>query len=124
MADMGGSVIEAKESGVSLSTLLGIATETINDNNLDSEIEIFQNALELSEIKARDVMVPRAEIIALENTSNIDNAKKLFVETGFSKIPIYRNSIDNIVGYIHSFDFLKKPQNINEFILPTRLLKK
>ena len=89
-----------------------------SDNNLDSEIEIFQNALELSEIKARDVMVPRAEIIALENTSNIIDAKKLFVETGFSKIPIYRNSIDNIVGYIHSFDFLKKPQNINEFILP------
>ena len=89
-----------------------------SDNNLDSEIEIFQNALELSEIKARDVMLPRAEIIALENTSNIINAKKLFVETGFSKIPIYRNSIDNIVGYIHSFDFLKKPQNINEFILP------
>ena len=89
-----------------------------SDNNLDSEIEIFQNALELSEIKARDVMVPRAEIIALENTSNIINAKELFVEAGFSKIPIYRNSIDNIVGYIHSFDFLKKPQNINEFILP------
>ena len=89
-----------------------------SDNNLDSEIEIFQNALELSEIKARDVMVPRAEIIALENTSSIINAKELFVETGFSKIPIYRNSIDNIVGYIHSFDFLKKPQNINEFILP------
>ena len=89
-----------------------------SDNNLDSEIEIFQNALELSEIKARDVMVPRAEIIALENTSSIKNAKKLFIETGFSKIPIYKNSIDDIVGYIHSFDFLKKPQNINKFILP------
>ena len=89
-----------------------------SDNNLDSEIEIFQNALELSEIKARDVMVPRAEIIALENSSNILNAKKIFIETGFSKIPIYKNSIDDIVGYIHSFDFLKKPQNINESILP------
>ena len=89
-----------------------------SDDNLDSEIEIFQNALELSEIKARDVMVPRAEIFALENSSNISNAKKLFIETGFSKIPIYRNSIDDIVGYIHSFDFLKKPKNINEYILP------
>ena len=89
-----------------------------SDDNLDSEIEIFQNALELSEIKARDVMVPRAEIFALEDSSNIVNAKKLFTETGFSKIPIYRNSIDDIVGYIHSFDFLKKPQNINDFILP------
>ena len=89
-----------------------------SDNNLDSEIEIFQNALELSEIKARDVMVPRAEIVALENSSSIKNAKKIFIETGFSKIPIYKNSIDDIVGYIHSFDFLKKPQNINKFILP------
>ena len=89
-----------------------------SDNNLDSEIEIFQNALELSEIKARDVMVPRAEIIALENSSKIINAKKIFIETGFSKIPIYKNSIDDIVGYIHSFDFLKKPQNINDYILP------
>jgi CBS domain containing-hemolysin-like protein len=89
-----------------------------SDDNLDSEIEIFQNALELSEIKARDVMVPRAEIIALENTSNIENAKKILIETGLSKIPIYRESIDDIVGYIHSFDFLKKPKKINEFILP------
>ena len=89
-----------------------------SDDNLDSEIEIFQNALELSEIKARDVMVPRAEIIALENTSNIENAKKILIETGLSKIPIYRDSIDDIVGYIHSFDFLKKPKKINEFILP------
>ena len=86
-----------------------------SDNNLDSEIEIFQNALELSEIKARDVMVPRAEIIALENSSNILNAKKIFIETGFSKIPIYKNSIDYIDGYIHSFDFLKKPKNINDY---------
>jgi len=89
-----------------------------SDDNLDSEIEIFQNALELSEIKARDVMVPRAEIIALENTSNIENAKKILIETGLSKIPIYRDSIDDIIGYIHSFDFLKKPKKISEFILP------
>ena len=89
-----------------------------SDDNLDSEIEIFQNALELSEIKARDVMVPRAEIVALEDTSDIESAKKLFVETGLSKIPLYKNSIDDIVGYIHSFDFLKKPRRIKEFILP------
>ena len=89
-----------------------------SDDNLDPEIEIFQNALELSEIKARDVMVPRAEIVALEDTSNIESAKKLFVETGLSKIPLYKNSIDDIVGYIHSFDFLKKPRRIKEFILP------
>ena len=89
-----------------------------SDSNLDSEIEIFQNALELSDIKARDIMVPRAEIIALEDSTKINKVKDLFIETGLSKIPIYRDSIDDIVGYIHSFDFLKKPSNIKEFILP------
>jgi CBS domain containing-hemolysin-like protein len=87
-------------------------------DNLDSEIEIFQNVLELSDIKARDIMVPRAEIIALEDSSNIENAKNLLIETGLSKIPIYKNSIDDIVGYVHSFDFLKKPKEINDVILP------
>ena len=89
-----------------------------SDENLDSEIEIFQNALELSEIKARDIMVPRAEIIALEDSKPIFKVKDLFIETGFSKIPIYNDTIDDIVGYVHSFDFLKKPSNIKEFILP------
>tara|TARA_B100000575_G_scaffold294336_1_gene309585 strand:+ start:4167 stop:5417 length:1251 start_codon:yes stop_codon:yes gene_type:complete len=89
-----------------------------SDKKLDSEIEIFQNALELSEIKARDIMVPRAEIIALENVTKIDEVKKLLIKTGFSKIPIYRDTIDDIVGYIHSFDILKKPSTIKECILP------
>ena len=63
-------------------------------------------------------MVPRAEIIALEDSTKIEKVKDLFIETGLSKIPIYKDSIDDIVGYIHSFDFLKKPLNIKEFILP------
>ena len=89
-----------------------------SDKELDSEIEIFQNALELSEIKARDIMVPRAEVIALEDTTKIEEVKKLLIETGFSKIPIYRDTIDDIIGYIHSFDFLKKPSRVKEFLLP------
>tara|TARA_B100001057_G_scaffold406159_1_gene419409 strand:- start:2619 stop:3869 length:1251 start_codon:yes stop_codon:yes gene_type:complete len=89
-----------------------------SDKELDSEIEIFQNALELSEIKARDIMVPRAEVIALEDTTKIEEVKKLLIKTGFSKIPIYRDTIDDIIGYIHSFDFLKKPSRVKEFLLP------
>ena len=89
-----------------------------SDKELDTEIEIFQNALELSEIKARDIMVPRAEVIALEDTTKIGEVKRLLIETGFSKIPIYRDSIDDIIGYIHSFDFLKKPSGVKEFLLP------
>ena len=89
-----------------------------SDKNLDSEIEIFQNALELSEIKARDIMVPRIELYSLEIHDYVSKLREIFVSTGFTKILIYKDSIDDIVGYIHSFDFLKKPLNIKEFILP------
>ena len=112
--------VNSDESSISFSKieLENYIENEKSDKNLDSEIEIFQNALELSEIKARDIMVPRAEIIALEDSTKIEKVKDLFIETGLSKIPIYKDSIDDIVGYIHSFDFLKKPLNIKEFILP------
>ena len=112
--------VNSDESSISFSKieLENYIENEKSDKNLDSEIEIFQNALELSEIKARDIMVPRAEIIALEDSTKIHKVKDLFIETGLSKIPIYKDSIDDIVGYIHSFDFLKKPLNIREFILP------
>jgi len=93
-----------------------------SDNNLDSEIEIFQNALELSEIKARDVMVPRAEIIAVDRSIQIQKVKKIFEETGLSKIPVFDDSIDNIIGYVHSFDFLKNPSDISNLIIPVEFV--
>ena len=88
-----------------------------SQQEIDTEIEIFQNALELSEIKARDIMVPRTEIIAIDLKMNIKDVKKVFIDTGFSKLPVYKKSIDNIIGYIHSFDFLKKPEEIKSFLL-------
>ena len=93
-----------------------------SSDDIDSEIEIFQNALELSEIKARDIMVPRTEIIAVDFSIDIDEVKKIFIETGFSKIPVYKKSIDNIIGYVHSFDFLKKPSDIKSFLLPVEFI--
>ena len=93
-----------------------------SSDDIDSEIEIFQNALELSEIKARDIMVPRTEIIAVDVSIDIDEVKKIFIETGFSKIPVYKKSIDNIIGYVHSFDFLKKPSNVKRFLLPVEFI--
>ena len=93
-----------------------------SQEEIDTEIEIFQNALELSEIKARDIMVPRTEIIAIDLKMNIKDVKKVFIDTGFSKLPVYKKSIDNIVGYIHSFDFLKKPEDIKSFLLPIEFI--
>ena len=93
-----------------------------SQEEIDTEIEIFQNALELSEIKARDIMVPRTEIIAVDLKMNIKDVKKVFIDTGFSKLPVYKKSIDNIIGYIHSFDFLKKPEEIKSFLLPIEFI--
>jgi len=93
-----------------------------SQQEIDTEIEIFQNALELSEIKARDIMVPRTEIIAIDLKMNIKDVKKVFIDTGFSKLPVYKKSIDNIIGYVHSFDFLKKPNDIKSFLLPIEFI--
>ena len=100
-----------------------IESEIENSNeNLDTEIEIFQNALELSEIKARDIMVPRAEVIAIDELTDLIKVKEILIQTGLSKIPVYKDSIDNIIGYLHSFDFLKKPDNLKDFILPIEFI--
>ena len=93
-----------------------------SSEEIDTEIEIFQNALELSEIKARDIMVPRTEITAIDLKMDIDEVKKIFIDTGFSKLPVYKKSIDNIIGYVHSFDFLKQPIDIKSFLLPVELI--
>ena len=93
-----------------------------SSEDIDTEIEIFQNALELSEIKARDIMVPRTEITAIALKMKIEDVKKVFIDTGFSKLPVYKKSIDNIIGYVHSFDFLKKPNNIKSFLLPVEFI--
>ena len=67
-------------------------------------------------------MVPRAEIIAVDKSIEIEKIKKILTETGLSKIPVYVETIDDIIGYIHSFDFLKKPDNLKELILPVEFV--
>ncbi len=89
-----------------------------NKENLDSEIEIFQKALDFSDLKTREVMVPRTEIIAVELNSSMKAIKNLFTKTGLSKILVYRKTIDNIIGYVHAFEIFKNPNQINSILLP------
>ncbi|KQO34512.1 hemolysin [Flavobacterium sp. Leaf82] len=108
-------------------------TEQMNsvedDEELDSEIQIFQNALEFSGVKARDIMTPRTEIVDIDLFDSITDLKELFIETGYSKIVVSQNSLDDIVGYVHSFDLFKKPKTIKsvlmtvEFVPETILIK-
>ncbi len=77
------------------------------ENDVDDEVKMFQNALEFSDVKVKDCMVPRPEIIAVEDGCAIDELKKEFIESGKSKIIVYKEDIDHIVGYIHSSELFK-----------------
>ena len=92
------------------------------EDDVDSEIQIFQNALEFSAVKAREVMVPRTEITAVELHETPKNLTKLFTETGYSKILVYKDTIDNIIGYIHSYELFKKPKTIKSILLPVEFV--
>ena len=89
-----------------------------NSEEIDSEIQIFQNALEFSALKARVIMTPRTEIAAVDITDSVNELKELFVFTGYSKIVIYQEGIDDILGYVHSFELFKKPKSIKSVMIP------
>jgi len=88
------------------------------EDEVDSEIQIFQNALQFSTVKAREVMVPRTEITAVEINDTPKNLTKLFTETGYSKILVFKENIDEIIGYVHSYELFKKPKTIKSILLP------
>jgi len=78
-----------------------------DDEKIDEEVKIFQNALDFSETKVRDCMVPRTEIDAVEDTTTINGLQQVFVESGHSKIIVYHEDIDHITGYVHSSDMFR-----------------
>ncbi len=82
----------------------------------DPELEILNNALDFVDVKAREIMVPRTEIVALEDTATIEDLKQKFIDSGLSKIIIYKNNIDNIKGYVHSFEMFQNPKRLKSII--------
>lgn len=96
---------------------------TVEDyEEMDSEIQMFQNALDFSRVKARDIMSPRTEIVAIDLFESVSALKELFIETGYSKIVVYQNSLDDIIGYVHSFDMFKKPKSIKSIVIPVEFV--
>ena len=87
-------------------------TEQMNnvsdENEIDTEIQFFQNALEFSNLKARDIMTPRTELWGLDILDSVSDLKETFVKTGYSKLLVYQDTIDDILGYVHSFELFKK----------------
>ncbi len=87
-------------------------------DEVDHEIQIFQNALDFSKVKARDCMVPRTEIVAIPFDESIDKLRTLFIESGCSKILVYKESIDNIIGYVNSSRLFMHPKSVTEIMVP------
>ncbi|TXI67557.1 MAG: HlyC/CorC family transporter [Flavobacterium sp.] len=92
------------------------------ENEIDSEIQIFQNALEFSDLKARDIMTPRTEISGIDILDSVIELRETFIKTGYSKLLIYQNSIDDILGYVHSFELFKKPKTIKSILIPVEYI--
>lgn len=88
------------------------------DAHMENEIQILNNALEFSKIKARDCLVPRTDIVACNIEDDISMLKEKFIASGLSKILIYRDTIDNIIGYVHAYELFNKPDYIKNVMLP------
>lgn len=97
-------------------------TKKETSEELENEVQIFQNALSFSEVKVRECMVPRTEIVAIEIETPVDELREKFIETGLSKIPVYKDNIDNIIGYAHSYDLFKNPEAVKNIILPISIV--
>ncbi|WP_445381241.1 hemolysin family protein [Robiginitalea sp. IMCC43444] len=118
-----GDQVQLAFSKLELGDYITEQMETVEEaDEVDSEIQIFQNALEFSEVKAREVMVPRTEITAVELHETPKNLTRLFSETGYSKILVYKDTIDNIIGYVHSYELFKKPKTIKSILLPVEFV--
>ncbi len=104
-------------SPVDFDNYLNEITEISNEESeVRQEIQMLQNAIEFKNIKLRECMIPRTEITALDENTAIDEIKKSFIESGHSKILIYRENIDNVIGFVHSSDMFKKPGSVKEII--------
>jgi CBS domain containing-hemolysin-like protein len=118
-----GDEVQLAFSKLELGDYITEQMETVEEKDeVDSEIQIFRNALQFSGVKAREVMVPRTEITAVELHETPKNLAKLFTETGYSKILVFNDTIDNIIGYIHSYELFKKPKTIKSILLPVEFV--
>lgn len=113
-----GDEVQLAFSKIELGNYITEQMETVEETDeIDSEIQIFKNALEFSEVKAREVMIPRTEIIAVDISTSPNDLVQIFTETGLSKILVFKETNDDIIGYIHSFELFKKPKNLESIML-------
>lgn len=91
-------------------------------NERQREIQMFRNAIEFPEVKLRECLIPRTEVVAVSQNESIPAIRSIFSQTGLSKVLVYQSSIDDIVGYVHAFDFFSGPRNVRDIIRPVLLV--
>jgi putative hemolysin len=99
-----------------------IADQRDDEEDVDPELEIFKNALDFSTRKAREFMIPRTEITAVEVDSDIDEMRQILIDTGYSKVLVYNESIDKVIGYAHAFELFRKPKDIRSMLRPVSFI--
>lgn len=109
-------------SSVDLEKFIKDHSQSDSDTDEEVDTELFENALFLKKLKVRDCMVPRREVIAVDITDSVDELKKVIIETYLSRILIYENTIDKVVGYIHHFDLHKNPKTIRDILIPIKIV--
>jgi CBS domain containing-hemolysin-like protein len=114
-----GDTVQLSFSKVELGNYIIEQMETVEvKDDVDSEIQIFQKALDFSDVSSREVMIPRTEVIGVNIGTAPKGLRELFTETGLSKILVYNDNLDDILGYVHSFELFKKPKTIKEVLIP------
>ena len=118
-----GDEVQLAFTKVELGNYISEQMETVDEHEkVDTEIQFFQNALEFSEVKSREVMVPRTEIAAIEIHDSVKSLNAQFVSLGYSKILVYKDTVDDILGYVHSFELFKKPKSIKSIMRPVEFV--
>lgn len=117
---MGASLVEDNPvfGKVDLEEYLEQFSANVDSNDMDVEVQMLQNALDFNKVKVRECMVPRTEIVAVEVGSAIENLLQLFIDTKLSKVLIYKESVDQVIGYAHSSEMFKSPKSIKTILLP------
>ena len=103
---------------IDLEEYLKLHIDDRENKNLDVEVHILQNALDFSNVKIRECMLPRTEIVAIDVTKSIEDLRDIFISTKLSKVLIYKENIDKIIGYAHSNEMFTSPKDIKSILIP------
>lgn len=110
--------LDKNKEPINRSDLKNLFQPREDDERLERNTQLLENAQELPKVKIRQCLVPRKEIIGIESSATEEELKQKFIETKLSKLVVYENNIDHIIGYVHQLDLFKKPENIRSVLLP------